>query len=201
MKKVKFVISFLLAVVLTSALLTLATILIFNGNNKKVDNGASSVPYYEQTPPDNVGLLFRFSQKGSVFLNLDYQSEKISVITFFEKIAKQKVLDYGYGVSYTFDTDYIFLADFIDRFGGLEFQSGENLQRYTGVQIIEMLEKKELSEKQVIAAVLTKINYLGFSKNDLTFIIRNTDTDLSYPSGYPLIWDLKKLCTRINFVN
>lgn len=197
----KKAINFLLAVVITSVLLTAAAFFVFRSEEANVNNDTPKVPYYEQNPPDNVGLLFRFGTKGSAFFDLDYHNSKISVILFDEKTTKQGVLDYGYTADYVFDADYIFLADFIDRFGGLEFQNGDKLQRYTGIQITDMLENGQLSEKQLISSILLKINYSGFSKNDLTFLIKNTNTDLSYPSGYPLIADFHKLCVRINFVN
>ena len=197
----KKVINFLLAVVITSALLAAAAFFVFNEKNESVSNDTPKVPYYEQNPPDNVGLLFRFGVKGSVFFDLDYHNSKISAILFNEKTTKQGVLDYGYTVDYVVDADYIFLADFIDRFGGLEFQNGDKLQRYTGVQITDMLENDKLTEKQLISTILLKINSSGFSKNDLMFLIKNTHTDLSYPSGYPLIANFHDLCLRINFVN
>lgn len=200
-KKVKKVIYFLLAVTLTSALMSAAAFFVFNTDKTDADSDTPSVPYYEETPPDNVGLLFRFDTQSSVFFNLDFYEEKISVILFDTKITKQTVLDYGYTVTYVFDTDYVFLADFIDRFGGIEMQSDNGLQRYTGVQITEMLETGAVKRRDVITAVLSKISFTGFSKNDLTFIIKNTDTLLNFPSGYPMIAYIPRLCGRVNFVN
>ncbi|MBE6806283.1 MAG: hypothetical protein E7526_07245 [Ruminococcaceae bacterium] len=200
-KKVKKAIYFLLAVTLTSALFSLAAFFVFGGETANTKGGASSVPYYEETPPDNVGVLFRFDNKTSVFFDLDFFDEKISVILFDTKIPAQTVLDYGYTVTYTFDADYIFLADFIDRFGGLEMKTEEQLQRYTGVQVTEMLENGTASRHEVIKALFSKISITGFSKNDLTFIIKNTDTLLNFPSGYPIITRLQKISRSVNFVN
>ena len=159
------------------------------------------MPYYEQTAPDSVGVLFRFENLSSVFLNLNYSEEKISVITFDKKVPKQEIARYGYSVDHVFDADYVFLSDFIDRFSGLELQDGDILKRYTGVQICQLLEQNDLEKNTVIAALLSKINYWGFSKNDLTFLIKNTNTELNYPTGYPLIEPLPRLCARVNFVN
>ncbi len=200
-KKLKKAIYFLLSVTLTSALMSCAAYFVFNTDNTKTDSGVESVPYYQETPPDNVGLLFRFDKNTSVFFDLDFSNEKISVILFDTKITKQTVLDYGYIVDYVFDTDYIFLADFIDRFGGIEMQSDGGLLRYTGIQVTEMLKEGKVQRREVISSLFSKISHIGFSKNDLTFIIKNTDTSLNFPSGYPMITYIKHLCGRVNFVN
>lgn len=200
-KKVKKVIYFLLAVTLTSALMSAAAFFVFNTDKTDADSGVSSVPYYEESPPDNVGLLFRFDTHTSVFFDLDFFDEKISVIMFDTKIAQQKILDYGYTVTYVFDTDYVFLADFIDRFSGIELIKDNELQRYTGIQVTEMLQNGTAERRDVITALLSKINSAGFSKNDLSFIIKSTDTLLSFPSGYPMIEYIPRLCAHINFVN
>lgn len=200
-KKFKKAIYFLLSVTLTASLMSAAAFFVFNTDNAKTDSVVESVPYYEETPPDNVGLLFRFDTHTSVFFSLDFYQEKISVILFDTKITKQTVLDYGYIVDYVFDADYIFLADFIDRFGGIEMQIDGDLRRYTGIQVTAMLEEGKVQRREVIVSLLSKINFTGFSKNDLTFIIKNTDTSLNFPSGYPMITYIKHLCGRVNFIN
>ncbi len=200
-KKVKKAIYFLLSVLITSALMSAAAFFVFNTDKTEIDNNIQSVPYYEETPPDNVGLLFRFDAQSSVFLNLDFYGDKMSVILFDSKITQQAVLDYGYTVDYVFDTDYIFLADFIDRFSGVEIQTENDLRRCTGIQVTEMLEAGKISRRDVITALFSKISFTGFSKNDLTFIIKNTGTSLNFPSGYPIIAHIPRLCGRVNFVN
>lgn len=200
-QKIKTTFYFLVAVILCSTIFSAMIYFALNDKQTQVDNSVQSVPYYEQTPPDNAGLLFRFENHGSVFLNLDFYEEKVSVIIFDSKITKQTVVDYGYSVFATFDSDYVFLADLIDRFGGLELEDNEKLFRYTGVQVTELLIKNKENAKAVITALLGKIAHNGFSKNDLTFVINNTSTQLSYPEGYPLITYLGQICRTINFVN
>lgn len=189
------------AVVITAIIMFVMAYFGITGNKKTTDNSVTSIPYYNQTPPDNAGILFRFQGGGSVFLNMDFYEEKISVILFDEKTVKQSVIDYGYTVTYTVDTDYIFLSEFIDRIGGIELSLDGSLLRYTGVQVTDLLKNGSVDKKQVISLVLQKISKNGFSKNDLLYIIKNTTTELNFPSGYPYIEPLPKLCRNVNFVN
>ncbi len=189
------------AVVITAAIMSAMTYLGISDNERVADNKAPGVPYYSQTPPDTAGILFRFTGGGSVFLNLDFYEEKISVILFDTKTVKQSVLDYGYTVTYTVDTDYIFLAELIDRFGGIEMELEGSLLRYTGVQVTDLLQNKQVDKRQVISVMLQKISKNGFSKNDLLYIIKNTTTELNFPSGYPYIEPLPKICRNVSFVN
>ncbi len=200
-KKLRTVLYFLIAVVVCSAIFSAMIHFTVTEKSAEAEGDVQSVPYYEQEPPDNAGLLFRFENNGSVFLNLDFYEKKVSVIFFDTKIAKQRVLDYGYSLTATFDTDYIFLAELIDRFGGLELQTETQWVRYTGIQVTELLEQGKVEKRDVTEAVLGKIANNGFSKNDLTFLIKNTDTLLSYPQGYPLIVHLPDVSRTVNFVN
>ncbi len=190
-----------LAVIVTAAIFTAMTYLGVSQSEGQADNTVPSVPYYNETPPETAGILFRFNDGGSVFLNLDFYENKVSVILFENRTVKQRVLDYGYTVTYTVDTDYIFLSEFIDRFGGIEMNIEGTLLRYTGVQVTDMLREDSLDKRRVISVVLDKISKKGFSKNDLLFIIKNTTTELSYPNGYPYIEPLKNLCRNVSFVN
>ena len=163
-KRVKSVLCFLVAVIFCSACFSAMIYFTVTEKKTQTDSGVQSVPYYEEQPPDNAGLLFRFQQSGSVFFDFDFYEERVSIIFFDTKITKQTVLDYGYTVTATFDTDYIFLSEFIDRFGGIEVQNGNNLQRYTGVQIAEMLEDETIDKRSVITALFSKISFSGISK-------------------------------------
>ncbi len=189
------------AIILTAVILSAMAYFGISQGEQATDNVTSDVPYYNQTPPDTAGFLFRFDDGGSVFLNMDFYEEKISVILFDTKTVKQSVLDYGYTVTYTVDTDYIFLAEFIDRLGGIEMELEGSLLRYTGVQVTDLLKNKQVDKRQVISVMLQKISKNGFSKNDLLYIIKNTTTELSFPSGYPYIEPLPKVCRNVNFVN
>ena len=189
------------AIILTAVILSIMAYFGISSGKQSTDNTILGVPYYNETPPDTAGFLFRFDDGGSVFLNMDFYEEKISVILFDTKTVKQNVLEYGYTVNYTFDTDYIFLSEFIDRLGGIEMNLEGSLLRYTGVQVADLLKNKQADKKTVVSVLLQKISKNGFSKNDLLYIIKNTTTELNFPSGYPYIAPLPKLCRNINFVN
>ncbi len=190
-----------LAVLISAAIFTTMTYLGVSKSEKPTDNAVPNVPYYNETPPETAGILFRFNDGGSVFFNLDFYENKVSVILFEDKAVKQRVLDYGYTVTYTIDTDYIFLSEFIDRFGGIEMNIEGTLLRYTGVQVTNLLKEGLGDKRKVISSILDKISKKGFSKNDLLYIIKNTTTELSYPNGYPYIEPLQSLCRNVSFVN
>lgn len=168
-----------------------------------VDKNEQSQPYYNTDLPDSTGLLFNFYGGGGVFINFDFMTEKTAVIVFEDNVSETEILQYGYTADKTLFAEYTFLAEFIDLYGGLQLSVSDNTQRYTGVQITDMLAHstdKEL-KKQVIDGTLKKIEQNGFTKEHLLFIIENTDTDLNYPDGYILIDNIQYPLKNIYYVN
>ena len=166
------------------------------GNNE-------SVPYYNTDLPDSAGFLFNFYGGGGVFINFDFFSEKTAVIIFEDNAEAAEILQYGYIADNVLQADYTFLAEFIDLYGGLELRNDGEDERYTGVQIADMLSHStgKTLKRQIIGGVLDKILKNGFTKEHLLFIIENTETDLNYPDGYILIDNLRYPLKNIYFVN
>lgn len=166
-------------------------------------DNSESVPYYNTELPDSRGFLFNFYGGGAVFINFDFYSEKTAVIVFDDNAKESEILQYGYTADTVLQADYTFLAEFIDLYGGLELKVGEETGRYTGVQITDMLSRNtgKTLKKQIIGGVLDKILKNGFTKEQLLFIIENTETDLNYPDGYVLIDNLQYPLKNIYYVN
>ena len=95
------------------------------------------------------------------------------------------------------------MARFIDLYGGLELETDSETGRYTGVQVTDMLAHStgKALKKQITGGILDKILQNGFTKEQLLFIIENTETDFNYPDGYILIDNLRYPLRNIYFVN
>jgi len=168
---------------------------------QQVGQGVENVPYVEETL-ENYGLLFSFSEGGSVFINLDFYNKKTSFMFFDEEVEGLYMRQFGYRVDNVFKADYVFLAEFIDRFGGITL-TGETTMRYTGVQVTDML-SKSLDRKlkhSIAEALISKINTVGFNKRDLIFLIEETETDMSFPTGYGLLEGINKVSNEVYFIN
>lgn len=166
-------------------------------------DNSESVPYYNTDLPDSMGFLFNFYGGGGVFINFDFMSEKTAVILFDDNTDRSAVLQYGYTADKSIQADYTFLGEFIDLYGGLELQVSGSTQRYTGVQVTDLLAHSTDRElkRQVIDGILKKIEQNGFTKEQLLFIIENTETELNYPDGYILIDNILGPLKNIYFVN
>lgn len=166
-------------------------------------NPVSDVPYGEPTI-ENQGLLFVFYEGGSVFLNFDFLEDKISVMLFDSAVTPLYMRQYGYEVNNCFKADYHFLANFIDRFGGVVFSYNDSgIMRYTGVQVTEMLASNNDKEfkKTIIQSFFKKIDAVGITQKDLLYLIDNTTTDMSFPEGYDLLENTEGIFKNIHFIN
>lgn len=161
------------------------------------------VPYFNTDLPDSKGFLFNFLGGGGVFINFDFYSEKTAVIIFDDNVPSDEILRYGYTADVVLQADYDFLARFIDLYGGLELETDSETGRYTGVQVTDMLahSTSKALKKRVTGELLDKILQNGFTKEQLLFIIENTETDFNYPDGYILIDNLRYPLRNIYFVN
>lgn len=166
----------------------------------QVDQDIEGVPYYENE--DSCGLLFTFSEGGSVFINLDFYNKQTLLMFFDQKVEPLSLRTYGYGVTHSFSADYSFLSKLIDRFGGITLKR-EGFVRLTGVQVTDMLSTSlERSLKREIATELfSKISSVGLDKKDLIFIIENTQTEMSFPEGYDLLDAINEIIGEVYFIN
>ena len=153
----------------------------------------NSIPYYTQIPENKTVLLTVCQDKILIYLN--FKEELINII-FLENDAES----YGYTVDYNLSCDYEMVGYLVDIAGGIEI---DNL-RYTGVQIIEMLEYNEqgIGTKQLITQnIIEGIANRGFTKENLLYIIENSETDLGFAESFDWVDFIPKLCRLVRFVN
>ena len=130
-----------------------------------------------------------------ILLNLNFKEEIINII-FLETEAE----NYGYTVDYDVICNYEMVGYLVDVAGGIELDG----LRYTGVQITEMLEYKpqEISSKKTITAkILQGISAVGFTKENLLYIIENSETNLEFIRCFDWVNWIPKLCRFPRFVN
>jgi hypothetical protein len=171
-------------------------------NSAETDGTESDVPYAAPLP-DSVGLLFVLPENTGYIFYLNFLESSISVVNI-ENVDGDKKEYYGYPVSYEFSVDYRFFANFIDRVGGVEiYDSGETL-RYTGMQIIEKIQKSSQNgelKREVIRKFFYTVMQVGISKEDFVYIIENTRTNLTVPDCYYWPPYIAGIAKNIRFVN
>lgn len=156
----------------------------------------------ESIERESAGFLFKFPF-GSVFLNFNFSDSNTGVLFMTPEDSDKKTEECGYTVFKQIFADYDFLANFIDRYGGLEIEENSETLRYTGVQISQKLQQnaEESFKKQVTEKLLGSIASKGFSKSDLAFLIEKTQSSLSFPEGYALLELIPKAAKDIYFIN
>lgn len=167
----------------------------------QVSNGAESIPYY--TPvPDSCGILFDICGDKTL-LYFDFQQETVSVAAA-DDYSQDSGEFLGFTVDYTVKSDYNLVGYLADAAGGVEMDiSGENL-RYTGVQITQMLvytNAGRVVKDRICSQIISGIARQGFTKEDLLYIIENSDTDIKFNVGYPWVEYIQKMCSFARFVN
>ena len=168
---------------------------------KPAEIGEESVPYYNSTP-ENAGVMFDICSDRVLFY-MDFEKNNMRVI-FDPKITSIGANLYGYSVDYTISGNYDLLGYIIDVMGGIELESEEEILRYTGVQIADMLSKtadtNELSRK-IISKLLEKIGEKGFGKENFLYIIENSETNLTVPDCYYWSDYMKSICRNATVIN
>lgn len=165
----------------------------------------SSEPYNEPLP-SSVGILFKLPSNNGYLFYLDFLNSEllIACIDNLTEDTEGTQEYYGYPVSYRLSCSNEFIADFIDRIGGIEFyENGKNL-RYTGYQIVDKVQSLKDNrdlKREVLRRIFDKISDVGLTKDDFAFIISQTDTDLTIPDCY--FWPpyFTKIAEKARFIN
>ena len=109
----------------------------------------------------------------------------------------------GYPVDYKISIDYYSLSLIIDRVGGIYIETDEELLRYTGIQVCDMLSGNYTSEMQfkVLTSFCERLSKNGFSNEDFKFLLSRCDTNLKMPVC--LYWQeyVKVMFSNTVFVN
>jgi len=174
----------------------------FSLNTADADNSESNIPYAAPLP-DSTGVLLSLPDNTGYMFYIDFNGEQI--LTAVIDDTDNAISDYfGYPVSYSVKADYNLIEGLIDKLGGLElYDNGETL-RYTGVQILNKLHSTPNNsdlKREIVKIFFNRIAEVGFSKDDLVYIIQNSDTNLTIPECYywpPYIADISN---NLRFIN
>lgn len=160
-----------------------------------------SVPYYSEEL-ENVGVMVDISGNKTYFF-MDFYYKKLNVIFNAESFVEEEII-LGYPIDHYITADYEVLAEIVDIVGGIELENENEILRYTGVQIVDMLTAStdyEKLERSIINKTIEKISKNGFQKEDFLYIIENSDTTLTVPICYYWSDYIKELCGSVNEVN
>ncbi len=188
-----FALTFFTALFLTTA----------GGNLSGVSVPKSDVPYKEVATAENMTLLVKLPDNQGFVVKLDFKERLASAMVLREN--DFDLLDsYGFSVSETLTADYSFIMHFVDILGGLDINIGGATERYTGVQICNLLAvyKEDIAlKKAMLCSLFEKISKYGFSTDALSCIIEESDTTLCVPDCYGWETDLPYLLARYNILN
>lgn len=157
---------------------------------------------YNNTLPQNAGVIFDICGDRTLCY-MNFETETLSIV-FDDKNTSVGEKLYGYPADYIVKGDYDLLCGIIDIIGGVELGWEEEILRYTGVQITEKLERtvdRDTLRREIIGKIIEKISYRGFQKEDLLYIIENSETNLTVPDCYYWPQYIKNLATGVRIVN
>lgn len=166
----------------------------------KTDNTEKNIPYFDY--PQSCGILLCLPDEKKVMFYLDFEQE-ISYIINIDNYYDNLDSYVGYPIDYKISANYYTLSLVFDRVGGIDMEIDENVLRYTGIQVCDMLALNDSSEfrLKVISAFCERLAKRGFSAEDFKYLISRCDTDLKMPIC--LYWQdyVKSMFENTVFVN
>lgn len=198
-----------LKILVTCAALTLVLAAVFGisvglSTAQPVNEPEEKIPYYTTEAPEEYGLLISFEGGGSIFFCFDRLGEETSVILLENLATRNNVAEFGYEVDAACGANYDFLAELIDRFGGIELNTDtDGRLKYTGVQVTEMLSRTTDREfrRRVAERLCENMKESGVTNGDMLFLLENTENQLSYPDLYYLPDTVNAALSSVVFVN
>lgn len=159
------------------------------------------MPYYSPLP-ENKGVCFDVCGD-KILLYLDFKHMELSVV-YPKTTAESGLETYGYPVDYTVSCDYELVGYLVDAAGGINLKHQNEALRYTGVQVTEMLKFTGVSKetkKDIAKEIIKGFGDVGFTKEDLLYIIENSDTNLKFNDSFAWVEYVKELCKSARYVN
>ena len=100
--------------------------------------------------------------------------------------------------------DNSLIAGMIDRIGGIELMWNSELLRFTGYQLTDMLEQSKEQQNlslRILEEYIKKLGEIGITRQDLVYLIENSNTDLRVPDCFYWHNYIDKLCKnyKINY--
>ncbi|MEE0898661.1 MAG: hypothetical protein U0L88_13675 [Acutalibacteraceae bacterium] len=148
------------------------------------------VQYYETLPQDTT-VLFNICDD-NILVNLCFSDKTLKVVSAEDFDENQNTV-YGYNIDYYINCNYKTVGYLTDIAGGVELEG----ERYTGVQITEMLEYSGVTKetkKLITEKIIQGISENGFNKDDMLYITENADTNLKFASAYTWTQYIGELC-------
>ncbi len=166
----------------------------------KVDKAKQNVPY--KSIPVSCGVMFVLPSNSAMLCYLDFEKEHICVLDV-DRYDSAIPEYYGYSVDYTVQVNYELIEGVVDRVGGVDINKNGTIMRYTGVQIIELIENEYSSniKKQIISQIFLKISNNGFSADDFIFIIENTKSNLVFTECIFWLDYIEKMSKNVTFIS
>lgn len=164
------------------------------------DTSAEKVPYYQEAP-ENIGVLFNIFENKTL-MYFDFTNETTAVV-FVDGLPLSDNI-YGYEVTNQISANYDTLGSVVDIVGGIDLETDGQLLNFTGTQISHLLKTTRSTldlRREIITQIFEKISSKGFSLEDMLYIIKNSETDLSVPQCYTFIDYLPKTVKNFYFVN
>lgn len=166
----------------------------------EADRKDYTVPYEQKL--ENAGIAFLLPDGSAVLAYLNFENDCINVINI-EQYDSGNDLYYGYTADFTVETDYKLIGGIIDRVGGVNIEIDGETLRYTGIQVIDLISQNSNSDikNQIIIGVFEQISKNNFSKDDLWYIIENSNSSLTVIDCVYWLDHIGQVCRTINFVN
>ena len=148
------------------------------------------VQYYETLPQDTT-VLFNICDD-NILVNLCFSDKTLKVVSAEDFDENQNTV-YGYNIDYYINCNYKTVGYLTDIAGGVELEG----ERYTGVQITEMLEYSGVikeTKNLITEKIVQGISENGFNKDDMLYITENADTNLKFAASYTWTQYIGELC-------
>ena len=200
-RKTKYIFSLITVCFLVCLIFVGSGYLYLNYELEPTEIKQESVPYYTAAP-ENAGVMFDICGDRTLCY-MDFEKNTLSLIFDNADIKAGEKL-YGYTVDYVVNGDYDLLGGIIDIIGGIELELENEVLRYTGVQITDVLSRtanRETLRRKIIPEILKKTEENGFQKEDFLYIIENSDTNLTVPDCYYWSDYIKTLCRNAKIIN
>ncbi len=171
-----------------------------NRQTAEADRKDYTVPYEQKL--ENAGIVFLLPDGSAVLAYLDFENDCINVINI-ERYDSGNDLYYGYTADFTVETDYKLIGGIIDRIGGVNIEIDGEILRYTGIQVIDLISQNSNDniKNQIIIGIFEQISKNNFSKDDLLYIIENSNSSLTVIDCVYWLDHIGQICRTINFVN
>lgn len=172
----------------------------FNKSVRDTDQKDYTVPYIRTPESRGVALLLPNGSATLAYLEFDEECIRLLDIESFDESCPEY---YGYTVDYTIQISYELIEGIVDRVGGIELEIDGQKQRYTGVQVIDLIAYGRVKDlkREIILQVFDKISKNSFSKDDFVYIIENSKSNLSFIECFDWIDYLKDMSGRVQYVN